>query len=72
MARFTRGAKNLASREKAGKDLTDWLYRYALSRPPTVKEQAVLSEIVGDGRDPVAVEDLLWTVFMLHEFQIIR
>ena len=31
-----------------------------------------LSNVAGDSRNPLAVEDLLWMVFMLPEFQIIR
>jgi hypothetical protein len=69
---LSRGAKHLVSENRSSEDLIAWLYRYALSRAPTAEERTVLSEIAGDGRDPVAVEDLLWTVFMLPEFQIIR
>ena len=57
---------------KSSEELIEWLYLYALSRPPTAGERTVLSQIVGDGRDPVAVEDMLWPVFMHPEFQIIR
>jgi hypothetical protein len=66
------GAKHLVSQGKSSKSLTDWLYRYALSREPTTGEQIVLSNVAGDSRNPLAVEDLLWVVFMLPEFQIIR
>jgi hypothetical protein len=66
------GAKALVTQGKSSGELIEWLYLYALSRPPTAGERTVLAEIVGDGRDPVAVEDMLWPVFMLPEFQIIR
>ncbi len=66
------GAKRLVSQGISADELIEWLYRFALSRDPTAEEQAVLVEIAGDGRDPVAVEDLLWSVFMLPEFQIVR
>ena len=69
---LSRGAKNLVAQGKSNEELVDWLYLYALSRQPTADEQAVLLEIAGDGRDPLAVEDLLWSVFMLPEFQIVR
>jgi hypothetical protein len=65
------GGKTL-SKKRTGADLVEWLYRYALSRAPTTGERTVLVEVVGDARDPIAVEDLLWPVFMLPEFQIIR
>jgi hypothetical protein len=66
------GAKHLVSQGKSSESLTDWLYRYALSRVPTAGEETVLASVVGDSRNPLAVEDLLWMVFMLPEFQIIR
>ena len=69
---LSQGAKHLVSQGKPSKSLTDWLYRYALSREPTAGEQIVLSNVAGDSRNPLAVEDLLWMVFMLPEFQIIR
>ena len=67
-----RGAAQLVAGGKSGAELADWLYRFALSRAPASGEGALLAEIVGDGRDAVAVEDLLWLVFMQPEFQIIR
>ncbi len=69
---FQRGAKNVVSQKRSSQELILWLYRFALSREPTPQELAVLLEVVGDGRDPRAVEDLLWMVLMLPEFQIIR
>ena len=69
---LSRGAKGLVSQGKSPEQLMQWLYAYALSREPTPGEAVVLKQIVGNGRDAVAVEDLLWTVFMQPEFQIIR
>lgn len=66
------GAKRLIAQNKSNKQLIDWLYHFALSRKPTAKELIVLTQVAGDGRNSVAVEDLLWTVFMLPEFQMIR
>lgn len=66
------GARRLVNQGKSSDELAKWLYRFALSREPTIKEQAVLSQIAGDGRNAVAIEDLLWSVFMLPEFQMIR
>jgi hypothetical protein len=65
------GAKHLAGENKKGDALIDWLYEFALSRGPTPGERGVLAEIarVGDAR---AVEDLLWSVLMQPEFQIVR
>ena len=66
------GAKRLVSQGRSSEELVEWLYRYALSREPIAGERTVLLEVAGDGRDPGALEDLLWMVFMQPEFQIIR
>jgi hypothetical protein len=68
---LSKGARGLLGAGKKSAELPDWLYRYALSRPPNPGEQSVLAEIAKAG-DAVAVEDLLWTVFMQPEFQIVR
>jgi len=69
---LNRGAARLVAEGKSSDALIEWLCRYALSRDPTSGERAVLSEVAGEGRDPVAIEDVLWLIFMLPEFQIIR
>ena len=66
------GARRIMGQGKSSGELIDWLYLYALSRAPTVGERAVLTEVVGDGKTPTAIEDLLWMVFMQPEFQIVR
>jgi hypothetical protein len=66
------GAKRLVGEGRSSDELIEWLYEFALSRKPTVSERTVLVEVAGDGRNPIAVEDLLWTIFMLPEFQIVR
>ncbi|MDF1815333.1 MAG: DUF1549 domain-containing protein [Verrucomicrobiales bacterium] len=70
-AYLSKGAEKLM-REKSGYDLGEWLYRFALSRTPTDDEKQIISEVLGDGSDPRAVEDLMWLVFMQPEFQMIR
>ncbi len=66
------GAQNLTNRS-LDKDLGQWLYLYAFSRPLTAPEQSILNEVAtGDLPNSVQVEDLLWLVFMQPEFQIIR
>jgi hypothetical protein len=49
-----------------------WLFNYSLSRNPTVSEQQILQDLVGKEPVPEVVEDLLWAVFMLPEFQYIN
>ncbi|MEQ1839783.1 MAG: PSD1 and planctomycete cytochrome C domain-containing protein [Verrucomicrobiales bacterium] len=66
------GAQNLTTK-KLDKDLREWLYQYAFSRPITASEQTILNEVAtGDQPKSVLVEDLLWLVFMQPEYQIIR
>jgi hypothetical protein len=71
---LTRGATNVLSRFR-GHDpnaMVDWLYNYALSRPPSTGERATATELLSSPPTQQGVEDLLWALFMLPEFQIIR
>jgi hypothetical protein len=52
--------------------IVDWLYRFALSRPPTSDEREAAMELLRSPPTQQGVEDLLWAVLMLPEFQIIR
>lgn len=71
---LSRGAPMVLKRfaDQDGSTLTTWLYESALSRPPTNAERAVAKEILGTPLTLQSVEDLLWVVIMLPEFQIIR
>jgi mono/diheme cytochrome c family protein len=67
------GGRNLAGRRWESPDaLIDWLFRFALSRPPTADESAAAREALGAQITPQGVEDLLWCVAMLPEFQLVR
>ena len=66
------GAQKLARQDGTPEERIIWLYQYALSRNPTAEELAVLKAVAGNGKDQIAMEDVLWPVFMLPEFQIIR
>jgi hypothetical protein len=48
------------------------LYLQALCRPPTAAERASAVELVGDPATPERLSDLLWVIFVLPEFQLIR
>ena len=52
--------------------LIDHLYLTALSRPANASEQTVAREILGTLPTTESVADLLWTVLMLPEFQIVN
>ncbi len=69
-----RGAKNIRQRypDRTPHQLTQWLYTSALCREPKPEELAVAKEIIGESPADDQVADLLWTVFMLPEFQLIR
>ncbi|HEX2473227.1 MAG TPA: PSD1 and planctomycete cytochrome C domain-containing protein [Lacipirellulaceae bacterium] len=71
---LSRGAGNIAARFEKAEPLTigDWLYESALSRPPTSDERTVALEVLGSPASPQGIEDLVWLVIMLPEFQIIR
>lgn len=67
------GGRNLAGRPWQSTDeLIEWLFRFALSRPPTTEELATAREAVGDKITAQGVEDLLWCIAMLPEFQFVR
>ncbi len=71
---LNRGAQNVLNRF-AGQEpgtIVKWLYESALSRPPTSDERAIAVDVLGSPPTVQGVEDLLWMVFMLPEFQIVR
>jgi hypothetical protein len=51
--------------------LIDQVYRTALTRPPTPAELQAAAEIVGGPATIEGIEDLLWTICMLPEFQLV-
>lgn len=68
-----RGAKRLLARKwESREELVEWLFRFALSRSPTEKERAILAERLGEKLSEQGIEDALWAVVMLPEFQLVR
>ena len=68
-----RGAKKLTAKSwDSPASLVRWVYRFALSREPTPGELRVLSKALGDKITEAGVEDVLWSVLMLPEFQLVR
>jgi len=53
-------------------DTIDLLYRAALSRAPTAAELATARHVLGEPITEAGVADLLWCVFMLPEFQVVK
>lgn len=69
-----RGAANLLKKyegESAGQ-LGERIFRRALGRVPDAAERSLAVEITAEPPNQDGVADLLWAVFMLPEFQIIR
>lgn len=68
------GATNLKQRfeGKSAAEAVDELYLAALSRHPTEREQQIAGQILEDPSNKQGIEDLLWSVIMLPEFQIVR
>jgi len=67
-----RGAENLlAIPSTPNGGLISSVYERALGRRPTSPELRLAREMVGQPAQPAGVEDLLWSVTMLPEFQLI-
>jgi hypothetical protein len=48
------------------------LYRRTLGRGPSAEETGLARLLVGSSPAPEGVEDLLWAMIMLPEFQLIH
>jgi hypothetical protein len=66
---LARGAAGLLKSKKA---TAETIYLRALGRRPTADEVSAARELVGSTPTPEGLADLLWVVFMLPEFQLIR
>jgi len=64
--------KLLARKWDSPEALATWLYTFAVSRSPSQPELAGARELLGPALNEAGVQDLLWAVCMLPEFQIIR
>jgi hypothetical protein len=65
-----RGSEKLVVSHRDGRSLAQQVFRQGLSRPPTRQELAMTLELVGEKPQPDAVEDLLWSLALLPEFQL--
>ena len=70
----TRGAANLLKEAPGASadELTRTVYLRALGRRPSDAERETARDLVGEPATPDGLADLLWAVFMLPEFQLIR
>jgi mono/diheme cytochrome c family protein len=69
-----RGARNLRKKHPdwSADQVAEWVYLSALCRQPTAEESATARRLLGSPMTDEGVSDLLWAVFMLPEFQLIR
>jgi hypothetical protein len=67
-----KGAKLWMNRKfDSSEDLIREIYRQSLGRAPSEKEMSLAVELIGSPARQEGVEDLLWSVMMLPEFQLI-
>jgi len=68
------GAQKLATRSWSNSmELTGWLFEHALCRPPSAAEFEAARDLIGPGAPSrQSIEDLLWAVLSLPEFQMIH
>lgn len=67
-----RGAAKLVESNSTPGELVDHLYGSALGRTPCAAEKQLAAELLGEPVRPEGVEDLLWAVAMLPEFQLVQ
>ncbi len=70
---LAQGATQLADRwndDKSG--LVEHLMQFALSRSPTPEETTLMESSLSADPTPQEIEDVLWAIFMMPEFMLIR
>ncbi|MCW1922431.1 DUF1549 domain-containing protein [Luteolibacter arcticus] len=67
-----KGAAALSREQKATPELIDHVFLRALGRRATAAERNGLGSTLGQRPTPQAIEDLLWMVLLLPEFQFVR
>ena len=65
------GAQKWVARFKSSEQLIHEIYKQALGRSPEKEEVMAAVNILGSSPDVADVEDLLWSVMLLPEFQLI-
>ncbi|MED5452933.1 MAG: hypothetical protein VX961_00240, partial [Verrucomicrobiota bacterium] len=65
------GSAILNSGEEGRKQLPIQIFRLALGRVPKASEALMLKELSGEKNSVESVEDIIWALVMLPEFQLI-
>lgn len=71
-ASLTRGAARLEEEGHSTSDLINAVYLRTLNRPPSDTEMRGLTTILGQEPARADIEDFLWMIVMLPEFQFVR
>ena len=70
---LAQGANKIVAKHGSSPDgFVRWLYRFALSRDPRPDEMLALHEALGPKLTEQGVQDIIWSVLMLPEFQMVR
>jgi hypothetical protein len=70
---LSRGAAQLAERQWTSREqLVQYVFQFALSRDPRDDERKAIAEFLSEHPSDEEVEDLLWSVFMMPEFLLVR
>ena len=70
---LTHGARELHQRTwENPKDLVTFVFQSALCRSPVQAESKLAVAFLSDSPRPQEIEDLLWAVFMMPEFILVR
>ncbi len=70
---IARGAQRaVVEHGSSTEELANWLYTFTLSRAPTPGELAIAREAFGSQPTEQDAADLMWILFMLPEYQLIR
>ena len=64
-------ARLLAAKPRSNEALVNELFTKALSRKPTAQELKLCNDVLGAALKKEPIEDLLWSLTMLPEFQVI-
>jgi mono/diheme cytochrome c family protein len=72
-ARLRRGAEQIVAAKPVSPDaIVTGVFGRALGRAPTTREREVCRQVLGEAVTAGDVEDLLWSIVMLPEFQLVR
>ena len=69
---LARGGRHLLSSSQHDNDFAATVFLMALCRQPSNSERLLAAELLGPEANANTIQDLLWTVIMLPEFQFVR